>query len=283
VHNIRITYLGSLSIDNLTVQFFEDYMLIKNRKFLLILCATLSHTFVFAGPPFITDDPGIVDYKKGDFFIAATGTKSSRDFTAQLPSLSADYGAFKNGQLSITVPFIFEKASGQGATYKLGDIQLGAKYCLVTESPEMPQLSFAPSIGFPITAKPTTPHAPLIESPIAGDSENRKAVITLPVWVQKSSDKWTTYGGGSYTFNPGEGNTDFCFFGLVLQRNISKDFWVGVENFFQTKTEDDGLNTYGLNFGSGIQLPNNWQFLCSVGRNTGDGQYLFYAGFSYNW
>jgi hypothetical protein len=131
----------------------------------------------------------------------------------------------------------------------------------------MPQLSFAPSIEFPITT----------------NAENKKVVTTLPLWLQKSNDKWTAYGGGSYTFNPGDGNKDFCFFGLVLQRNISKDFWVGVENFFQTKTEDDGLNTYGLNVGGGIQLPNNWQFLCSVGRNTGAGLYLFYAGFSYNW
>lgn len=88
-------------------------MLIKNKNSLWILCVTLFQSFIEAGPPFITDDPGIVDYKKGDFYVATTGTKSSRDFTAQLPSLSSDYGAFKNGHLSLTIPFILDKASGK--------------------------------------------------------------------------------------------------------------------------------------------------------------------------
>jgi len=111
--------------------------------------------------------------------------------------------------------------------------------------------------------------------------------VFVPVWLQKSwgqkGHQWTTYGGGGYWFNPGKNNKDYCFFGLVIQREITKYWWMGLETFFQTKTKIDGHNTFGFNIGGGIKLQENLQIVCSLGNNTGLGQFLYYTALYYTW
>ncbi len=252
---------------------------IKNAWTLLIFFTTLSFitltdNFLQAGPPFITDDPDAIPYKHGEFYLGSIGTKSSNEFYAFLPLVEADYGAFKDTQLHIIVPLTIDKKNGQSANYGPGIIELGVKYRIIHETKSVPQIGIFP----------------LIEAP-TGDSGkglgNGKTQVFIPLWLQKSWGKkgqeWTAFGGGGYWFNPGLNNKDYLFFGSVIQREITKYWWMGLETIYQTKAKINEHESFAFNVGGGIKLHKTLQLIYSVGNHTGLGQFLYYAALYYTW
>ena len=59
---------------------------------------------------------------------------------------------------------------------------------------------------------------PIIEIPTIRNSEfgNGKAQLYIPVWIQKSWDKLTTYGGAGYWINPGSNNKNWVYTGWEI-------------------------------------------------------------------
>jgi hypothetical protein len=255
------------------------------RAFLIILSLiALPHNYLQAGPPFITDDPDAIPYKHGEFYFGSIGTKSKNEFYAFLPLVEADYGAFKDTQLHAIIPLTIYKKTGdkkegdkksdQTTNYGPGIIELGVKYRIIHETKSIPQIGIFPLIELP-----------------TGDSGkglgNGKTQVFIPVWIQKSwgqkGQEWTAYGGGGYWFNPGKDNKDYCFFGLVIQREITKSWWMGLETFYQTKAKINEHESFGFNIGGGIKLHKTLQLIYSLGDNTGLGQFLYYAALYYTW
>lgn len=233
-----------------------------------------SHNFVHAGPPFISDDPDAIPYKHGEFYFGSSGAKSSNEFYAFLPEFEVDYGAFNDTQLHAIIPLTIDKKNGQACHYGPGTIELGVKYRIIHETKSTPQIGIFP----------------LIEAPTGNSRKglgNGKTQVFLPVWLQKSwgktGQKWTTYGGGGYWFNPGKNNKDFCFLGWVIQRDITKSWWMGLETFFYTKTKIDKHESVGFNIGGSIKLQKNLQIIYSFGKNTGAGQFLYSTALYYTW
>ena len=249
-------------------------MKIKRTSILSIFLIVLSQNLLIAGPPFITDDPDAVPYKHGETYLGSIGTKSKDEFYAFLPLFEADYGAFKDTQLHIIVPFTLDKKTGQAANYGPGIIELGVKYRIIHETKTMPQIGVFPLIELP-----------------TGDSGkglgNGKTQFFLPVWLQKSwgekEHEWTSYGGGGYWFNPGLNNKNYWFFGCVIQRQITKLWWTGLEIFYQTKAKRDERQSFGFNIGGGITIKKDWPILYSCGSNTGLGQFLYYVALYHTW
>jgi len=62
----------------------------------------------------------------------------------------------------------------------------------------------------------------------------------LPLWLQKSVGDWTVYGGGGYGINPGVGNENWGFGGVVVQRQVTKDVLIGAEVYHRTTMEIGG-------------------------------------------
>ena len=71
---------------------------------------------------------------------------------------------------------------------------------------------------------------------------NGKTQVFVPVWIQKEFGKWTTYGGGGYWFNPGEGNRDYWFAGWEVQRKLTEKFTAGLEIQFRTADTVDAVS-----------------------------------------
>jgi len=88
---------------------------------------------------------------------------------------------------------------------------------------------------------------------------------------------------GGYWFNPGVNNKNYWFFGWVIQRQVTKSWWVGLETFYQTKTKRDEHESFGFNIGGGVTLQKDWQIIYSFGRNTGVGQFLYYVALYHTW
>ena len=71
------------------------------------------------------------------------------------------------------------------AAHGLGDIELGVKYRFLSETARRPQIGIFPMLEVP-----------------SGDPRrglgNGQVWARLPLWLQKSSGPWTTYGGAGY-------------------------------------------------------------------------------------
>lgn len=245
--------------------------LFMNRLVLLsiwmILIMLPSHAW--AGPPFQTDDPETVEYRHWEFYIASTYRLNKDGAAGSIPELEVNYGAIPNVQLHLIVPLAYNSPSGEAAQYGLGDIELGVKFRFIQET------EWIPMVGI----------FPLVELPTGNQNEglgNGKAQFFIPLWLQKSWGPWTSYGGGGYWVNPGDGNKDWWFFGWEVQRELSKALTLGGELIYRTADTDGGDNSFGFNVGAIINLTENHHILFSAGSDfSGPTRFQCYIGYQF--
>jgi hypothetical protein len=220
----------------------------------MMLPLILGQGGAWAGPPFFTDDPEPAAYKHGEFYFASQYINSDDAKSATLPHLEFNYGVLPDIHLHLIVPFQYVKPEGEDSQYGYGDTELGIKYRFISETESRPMVG-----TFPIILLPT------------GDQDkglgSGETQIYLPLWVQKSWGPWTTYGGGGYWINPGEGNKNWWFFGWLVQREITKQLTVGAEVFHRTVSHDGGEESNGFQVGAIINLTDEHHILLSAGRD----------------
>jgi hypothetical protein len=235
----------------------------------LVYMSAFAAPAAWAGPPFVTDDPEPVEYRHGEFYISSQYADNKDGKEGTLPHFEFNYGAIPDVQLHLLVPFAYVHPNGESAIYGLGDTEVGVKYSFIQETDTLPQIGV-----FPIMHIPT------------GDSErglgSGQVQLFLPLWVQKSWGPWTTYGGGGYWNNPGEGNKNFWQLGWLGQREITKTLTLGAEIYYFGKDTDDGRERTGCNIGGIINLSEDHHILFSVGSDiAGDNRFSAYLG--YQW
>jgi hypothetical protein len=210
-----------------------------------------------AGPPFSTDDPEPVDYHHLEFYIASAWEWTASQSNGTLPHLEFNYGALREVQVHLIVPMQYIR-SGQVTQYGYSDTETGLKYRFVDETASFPQVGVFP----------------LLEIPTGGGVSNigpNYTRVLLPVWLQKSWGGFTTYGGGGYWYNPGDGNKNYLFTGWELQYDFSKAITLGGEAFFHTADSQDSESGSGFNLGGILNLTDNNYILFSVGHSiSGD-------------
>lgn len=176
--------------------FKSNLSLLRPALILLGSLTVFAPIAVWAGPPFVTDDPEPVEYRHGEFYIASQYAKNKDGKEGTLPHFEINYGIVPDVQLHLLVPLAFVHPNGGPTMYGFGDTEVGVKYRFLQETDTAPQVG-----TFPIVHVPT------------GDSARGlgggHVPIFLPIWGQKSWGPWTTYGGGGYWINPGEGNKNF--------------------------------------------------------------------------
>jgi len=205
-----------------------------------------------AGPPFVTDDPDPVDYRHWEVYIASQGLHdpSGGSFTA--PQLEANYGALPNLQLHVIAMTELDEPAGGSRPYGYSTTELGAKYRLVEESASVPEIGIFPLVEVPggnSSRGLGSPHTP----------------VYLPLWLQKTFGKWTTYGGGGYWFNPGPGNRGYWFTGIVVQRQVRENLAIGLEVFHQTSQQIAAKSTTNTNLGFVWDLSETEHIMASAG------------------
>ena len=202
----------------------------------LVIVTTVPAT-VFAGPPFLTDDPEPVPFKHWEFYLFSTvdATPKSNDGTG--PAVEFNVGALPNLQVHLIVPLAFTAPNGGPNAYGLGDMEFGLKYRFIQEK------GWRPMVGV----------FPLLEIPTGSEKRglgNGQAWWRLPLWVQKSWGPWTTYGGGGYAINNAPGQRHYPFGGWLLQRDFGKKWTLGGEIFAQGQSSDDVRSFAVFNLGS---------------------------------
>jgi hypothetical protein len=213
-----------------------------------------------AGPPFVTDDPEPVPYQHFEFYNFSLGTAIRGDTFSEAPAWEYNYGIIPNGQFHIIAPMVFDSQAG---AYGYGDTELGFKYRFIDEDKN----GLRPMVGI----------FPLLEIPTGDESRALGAGYLrayFPVWLQKSFGDWTTYGGGGYWINQGDGtaNHNYWFFGWLLQKQVTKQLAIGGEIYHQTSTVAFGATnpiytqpTTGFNIGAIHDFDDDHHLLVSVG------------------
>jgi hypothetical protein len=174
----------------------------------------------WAGPPYLTDDPEPVAHGHWELYAASQWSVARDTGTGTAPHIEVNYGALPELQLHVIVPAVLALASGQPARYGLGDVELGAKYRFVDEGERRPQVG-----TFPLVLLPTGSAAHGLG---AGHVQ-----AFLPIWLQKSFGRWTTYGGGGIRMASGERDG---VAGWLLQRALGEAVTVGAEAYVTVPT-----------------------------------------------
>jgi hypothetical protein len=222
----------------------------------------------FAGPPFRTDDPIPVGYHHGEVYLFSSGTRDKEGTGGVGPAMEFNYGPLPDMMLHLVAPMAYDAPRGEASHFGYGDTEIGIKYRLVHETDTVPAIGMFP----------------LIEMPTGNQSEglgNGEAQCFLPLWLQKDFGKWTSYGGGGYWINPGPGNKNYWFSGILLQYSFSDTFYLGGEIFYQTAETVDGKDSSGFNLGGSLPLTGSLQLLFSAGRgltNTESNRFSYYVG-----
>lgn len=198
---------------------------------LLILAAK-----AFAGPPYITDDPEPVEYRHWEIYFASLFVKQSQAWTGTGPHLEVNYGAVPNVQLHLIAPLVFYVPDEGPSSYGYGDTEFGIKIRFIQEGDWRPQIG-----TFPLLEVPSRSHS--------RNLGNGHLQALMPIWLQKSMDGWTAYGGGDYWINPGSHNRNWWYSGVVIQRQMMLNLTPGIEFFHETSQEVGGQGEIGLNFG----------------------------------
>ena len=248
---------------------------IQIKSFLWVTILAFFSPLVFgimtarAGPPFFTDDPEPAEYRHGEFYLASQYINSQDGKSATLPHVEFNYGVLPNVHLHLIVPFQYVKPEGGSSQYGFGDLELGIKYRFIQETESVPMVG-----TFPIVLLPT------------GNKDNGlgggETQVFLPIWIQKSWGPWTTYGGGGYWINPGEGNKNWWFFGWLIQREITKKLTLGGELFHRTISHEGGESSTGFNVGAIINLTEDHHILLSAGRDFNEPNlFTAYIGYQF--
>jgi hypothetical protein len=211
-----------------------------------------------AGPPFVTDDPEPVELKHWEFYFASQVVETADGRSGAAPFVDANFGAIRDLHLHVLVPMAFDAPSLGPHQYGYGDTEVGAKYRFIHETAHVPQVGVFP----------------VLEIPTGDESRNLGAghvQAFLPVWIQKSwggADRpWTAYGGGAYDINPGDGNLNWGFLGLVLERQVRSGLMLGGEVFHQSATASGGSADSEFNLGATVDLSEHHHLLASAGRS----------------
>jgi hypothetical protein len=217
-----------------------------------------------AGPPFRTDDPVPVGFRHGEVYLFSTAVTDQAGINGLGPAFEFNYGPLPNVQLHVVMPIAFSKPKDVPLQMGYGDTELGVKYRFVRQTDIIPDIA-----TFPLVEVPT------------GDASrglgNGKAQVYLPLWLQKDFENWTVYGGAGYWINPGVGNRNWDFSGILVQYNFSSEFFLGAELFHQTPSTVNSPNLTGVHVGGGIPIMFGSQIIFSADAGEGITNYKHFA------
>ncbi len=243
----------------------EERLNIRSKIFVVIFF--LSGRTI-AGPPFRTDDPIPVPYSHGELYLFSTGTIDDSGTSGIGPAVEFNYGILHDTQFHLVLPLAFNAPKGASPKFGYGDTELGVKFRFIDQGDIYPDVATFP----------------LMEIPTGSASRglgNGKAQLYLPLWLQKDIGNWTMYGGAGYWINPGVGNRNWDFSGVLVQYNFSDAFFLGMELFHQTASSVNVSGNTGLHIGGGIPIIKNTQILwsCDAGNGiTAYKHFSYYAG-----
>ena len=238
---------------------------IKKYIISLVLMILFNIQFIYAGPPFNTDDPEPVGFKHWEYYISSINNHQAEVWSGTAPHAEVNYGLIQNVQIHLLLPMNYSHARHHAADFGYSDTEVGIKYRFVRETESSPQIGI-----FPILEIPTIKNS---------EFSDGKTKIYLPVWLQKSWDKLTTYGGVGYWINPGTNNKNWIFSGWEIQYDFSDLITLGGEIYYHSASTKDSGSETGFNLGGFVNPTEKFHIIFSLGHTlTKDNTFISYFG-----
>jgi hypothetical protein len=210
----------------------------------LLSFATPAH----AGPPFLTDDPDPTPYQHYEIYGFAAGERAN-DGDAGAVGIDYNYGGAPNLQLTATLPIGWENLDGDEFRSGLGNIELAAKYQFLHQDEGGWNVAVFPRLFLPTSS----------------DLGDHHAALLLPVWIGRSGENWSTFGGGGCAINRGGGSQDYCLAGWAYTHRFGDSLQLGAELFHQTADAEDGEDATTLGVGGTYDVSERLHILGWVG------------------
>jgi hypothetical protein len=201
-----------------------------------------------AGPPYVADDPEPTELGHWEIYVFAAGSGQQRDWDGE-GGVDLNYGGLKDVQLTATLPVAATHAGGTTRA-GAGDVEIGVKYRFLAAERSGFEAAIFPRIILPTGGRRF------------GTGRVR---LLLPLWAQKDFGRWSLFGGGGYTINPGAGNRDFWQGGVALTRTLSERTSLGGEAWIEGADSVGGHRTIGLDLGGIHKLGGPFSLLVSGG------------------
>lgn len=237
----------------------------RTRDVMTAVALLFIFQYCFAGPPFITDDPEPVPFRHWEYYISSINTFQSGIWSGTLPHFEINYGIAPGMMVHFLFPLNYSASIGKTFSYGYADTEFGAKLRFIHETDHYPQVG-----TFPVVQIPTIKNS---------EFSDNKIKIFIPVWAQKSWNRFTTYGGIGYLVNPGKGNKNSIFSGWEAQYDFSQAITLGGELYFQSANAVGGKPVIAFNAGGYINFSRKIHFIFSLGSNlVNENFFSSYAG-----
>jgi hypothetical protein len=230
-------------------------MPVTNKKYIVILIILIlsSVRLIYAGPPFDTDDPETVRFKHWEYYISSINNLQAGVWSGTSPHIELNYGLIPNVQVHLLLAMNYNYSRLHGADFGYANTEFGIKFRFVQETDNTPQIG-----TFPIIEIPTIKN---------NEFSDGKAKIYLPVWLQKTWGKLSTYGGAGYWINPGANNKNWIFSGWEIQYDFSKAITLGGELFYHSADSKSTKSEIGFNLGGSINPTEKFHIIFSFGHS----------------
>jgi hypothetical protein len=224
------------------------------KKNAVLLCTFIlfNSQLFYAGPPFNTDDPEPVRFKHWEYYISSINNYQVGVWSGTAPHIELNYGLIPNIQIHLLMPVNYNYAGHHISEFGYADTEFGIKFRFVQETDNSPQIG-----TFPLLEIPTVKN---------NEFSDGKTKIFLPVWIQKSWGKLTSYGGAGYWINPGTNNKNWIFSGWEIQYDFSKNLTLGGELYYHSADTDNTKSETGFNLGGSINPTEKFHFIFSFGH-----------------
>ena len=209
----------------------------------------------WAGPPFLTDDPWPTDQGRWEVIPFATGGFGA-DPVEGAVGLDISYGAAADIQATATLPLGYEQAPGSDLAAGTGNIEIAAKIRLLHQETAGIELSIFPRLFLPG----------------GGRFADHHAAFLLPVFVGRSGEDWSVFGGGGCALNQGGSSRNYCQVGAVATHQMLPNFQLGLEGFYQTPDTIGGQSLAVVGFGGTWDLSDHFHLLGYAGASVANRQ-----------
>jgi hypothetical protein len=219
----------------------------------LVILVVIMPEGAFAGAPFQTDDPAVIDVAHTDVVVFNQQTLAASGRSGVLATAEIHYGLIPNLEVDIGMPYAFNFPTGDSAQRGYGDTTLEIKYRLIQEADTTPQISFVPKLNL------STGNA----NRGLGNGGNQ---IFIALALQKNNDKFQMNGNGGYWINNGSDNRNFWFLGWQAQYAFTSHWQLGIEIFHTSPQVVDQGSSTGFNVGGYYLIDPKNQILFSAGK-----------------
>jgi len=219
----------------------------KHACKILAVSAALLAAPAHGGPPFVTDDPQPTDYGHYEIYAFTAGT-ATRGGVGGAGGIDFNYGAAPDLQLTAVLPLAWDSPDVGRSVTGLGNVELAAKYKFLHQD----------SFGIDVAVFPR-----MFLPAGSADAGERHVSLLLPVWVGRSWEGWSTFGGGGCALNHGGGSQNFCQVGWTVTHQFAENLQLGAEVFHQTADTKGGFASTGAGLGVIYDLDERFHLLGS--------------------